>query len=333
MGVVLFESFVVACFDCEVERAMVPQTSQCGGWTGNEWTSKRCKKSHTVHVANSAQCLGVFLQPSWPEPNQPSQCTSQLLHARRGCRHWHSCGCDAGLKSCSVDYATWRQLWRIYEILYEYLPLSSGEVLEWKARSDCLKMLIYIFLKQYYTRMFNMYTYTRMQYHTVHAFVTLRHFDMSQGWQKLWPEQPARMSLWMIWAEIETITTEHKLNICKFSLSVMSSESVNQSTWLFCTIFVHMSSWAKEREIAIHQAHIRIRWFICKSDSLVRDILGQSTLVGLLTFLMTTLSCIGSSWIWNSQWTFPFGAGWQSPFQQGRPEFAISSPTGGRGLA
>ena len=26
---------------------------------------------------------------------------------------------------------------------YEYLPLSSGEVLEWKARSDCLKMLIY----------------------------------------------------------------------------------------------------------------------------------------------------------------------------------------------
>lgn len=28
---------------------------------------------------------------------------------------------------------------------YEYLPLSSGEVLEWKAMSDCLKMLIYIF--------------------------------------------------------------------------------------------------------------------------------------------------------------------------------------------
>ena len=126
------------------------------------------------------------------------------------------------------------------------------------------------FFSQYYTRIFNMYTYTCMKYHTVHAFVTLRHFDMSQGWQKLWPEQPARMSLWMIWAEIETITTEHKLNICKFSLSVMSSESVNQSTWLFCTIFVHMSSWAKEREIAIHQAHIRIRWFICKSDSLVR---------------------------------------------------------------
>ena len=36
---------------------------------------------------------------------------------------------------------------------YEYLPLSSGEVLEWKARSDCLKMLIYIwFYTILYTR-------------------------------------------------------------------------------------------------------------------------------------------------------------------------------------
>ena len=113
----------------------------------------------------------------------------------------------------------------------------------------------------------------------------------------------------------------------------MSSKSANQSTWLFCTIFVHMSSWAKEREIAIHQVRFRIRWFICKSDLLVRTSWG--------------------SWLWLDfwdSWWLPcavsdlLGSGILNGLshlaQAGRVlsskavlNLPLGSPTGGRGLA